>query len=269
MLPLPRVGYRVTKELVVEFAKNLVVGVALPFQAAKLVLRNPKTWPWVLLPIFVTIAVYYWLWSDVFIPWQNSISEVSVHALAGLFGVESSESLKSGLRSLINVLLATFFWIVALLSFSSLSNIATLPVNDFLAEAVEPLCNPPLARDFPSGVAAFFGALWVDLRKSLFAAAVMVVTFFFSWIPIMNFVAIGLVALALTFQYIGYATTRRGMGVRASIGVCFRNLALSFGLGLSCMVLLSIPFIKLVIPPLAVIAGTMMFARITNPPKVG
>ncbi len=236
-------------------------GLTLPLRAVALIFRNPKLWPWVLLPTVITIAAYYFVWADIFLPWQSSISDSSANALAGLFGVDGFANVKSGLQILINILLAAFFWIVALLMFSSLSNLATLPVNDFLAEAVEPLCTPALSRDYPGGIIGFLKALWVDLRKSVVSMAIMVVTFIFSWIPIMNIVAILLVALALTLQYSGYASTRRGLGVRRSIALIFTTLPMSLGLGIACMVLLTVPLLKLLIPSVAVVAGTMLFAR--------
>ena len=78
----------------------------------------------------------------------------------------------------------------------------------------------------------------------------------------MNFVALLLVAFALTLQYSGYASTRRSLGVRKSFGLCLRNFSPSIGFGLACMVLLSLPLIKLLMPPVAVVGGTMLFARI-------
>lgn len=240
---------------------EFVWGITLPARASFLTIRNPRLWPWILLPTAITIAGYYLLWANIFLPWQTSISDASADALAGLFGVDSLANVKSGVHVLINILMAAFFWIVALFSFSSLSNLATLPVNDFLAEAVEPLCTPALSRDYPSGLAWFFKALIVDLRKSIVSIAIMIVTFIFSWIPIMNIVAVLLVALALTLQYSGYASTRRGLGVRKSIVMIFKTLPISLGFGLACMVLLTVPLVKLFIPSIAVVAGTMLFAR--------
>lgn len=241
---------------------DFIWGMLLPLRASALIVAHPRLWPWVAVPIVITVLTYYFLWADLFLPWQLSISNAAANGVAGLFGADSMATLKSGVQTLINILLACFFWIVALLSFSTLSNLATLPVNDFLAEATEPLCTPPLGGDYQGGLAGFLRALWVDLRKSIASTVIILVTFIFSWIPIMNFVALLLVAFALTLQYSGYASTRRNLGVRKSFGLCLRNFSPSIGFGLACMVLLSLPVIKLLIPPVAVVGGTMLFARI-------
>ena len=73
--------------------------------------------------------------------------------------------------------------------------------------------------------------------------------------------AIVLALLLLTFQYVSYPQTRRGENLGTSLAFLGRHFWACLGWGASMTVLFMIPLLSAFMLPIAVVGGTLLYAR--------
>jgi len=231
-------------------------GATLPLRAAWLILKNPSLLVLSILPVMLTFFLYWFSlpqimeWSDLW--------------LTGWFqgrGLETS-----------GILLQTVQWIAAIgllffsvLTFAYVAILLATPLNDFLAERTEKFAQPPLPPLDAPTLKQRFSLIWTDLVKTIFCMGLSLIALLFSWIPILNVFAFVMITLLISLQFLSYPQTRRGMGVKTSIAFTLRSFSSSFGFGLATTFLMAIPMASPLVLPLAVVGGTMLFAKKTDP----
>jgi len=152
-------------------------------------------------------------------------------------------------------------FIAGVLAFTFIAGIAALPFNDGLAELTETRATPPLApiaRVSWSGKARL---LAIDLFKTLCALFMSFFALVFSWIPGLNLIGIVLAFLLISFQFLSYPQTRRGEGVREGVIFLFAHFWACLGFGMSFAFLFALPVVSSLALPLAVVGGTLLYAR--------
>lgn len=229
---------------------SLVWGAALPYRAARTIAGNPRLAAWSIAPALLTLTAFWFGFTQLF-PWLRTAFARQAHAWG--FG--------SGITSVIVLVAEAVLLVLAILSFSGVAVLIASPFNDFLAEAAEKHGAPPLPPAPRGGVRLFFRILRIDLGKAIASLAFAVLALAFSWVPILDFLAVGLGALLLTYQYISYPQTRRGLGLRDSLVFIRRHLFASFGFGFALLALFAIPLLGALALPVAVVGGTLLVAR--------
>ena len=232
--------------------RSLIYGVTLPARAAALILSHPVLIAWSLLPIGVTLVLYY----------------LVIHSLSGL------------VRSWLAVHLATWHWnpngfaaivfsffvhvlllLVGAISFSFVAGIAASPFNDFLAESSEKWATPPLPPVQDRSILIKARLILIDAGKSIAATFAGLAALLLVWVPVVNAITFLLTFLLLTFQYISYPQTRRKQGLGDGIRFLWDHLFACIGFGAALSVLFTIPLISSLALPLAVVGGTLLVAR--------
>ncbi|HAR43063.1 MAG TPA: hypothetical protein DCS07_10620 [Bdellovibrionales bacterium] len=232
--------------------RSFIYGVTLPLSALRLIAARPVLIFWSVVPIGLTLGLYYYLirWIDTTMQgflqnyfaslgWNpNGWAAVSVWIFAKLFMI-----------------------IVAALSFSVSASILASPFNDWLAECSEPWTTPPLPKA-PSfswrGKARLIG---IDVLKSLLALVGTLLALVVAWVPVLNLVALLSAFLLVTFQFISYPQTRRGEGIQDGLRFLWRNVFACAGLGATLSFLFAIPILSSLCLPLAVVSGTLLYAK--------
>lgn len=162
---------------------------------------------------------------------------------------------------LISALMSALLFIGALWFFNQLTFLAAIPLSDFLAEAAEAGCTPPLpAPPEPPRLRDRLRFIGLDAVKSVVAGLASLGAFVLSWIPGANLLSPVLLALALTFQLVSFPQTRRGHGFEAGLRFVGRNLPGSLGFGFAVLLAFSIPVVGALTLPLAIIGGTRLYA---------
>jgi uncharacterized protein involved in cysteine biosynthesis len=232
-------------------------GLSLPWQALKLILRRPVLLAWSLVPIALTLALYAF-----------GIRALQGYARSGIFQVFASHGWDThgwiaGFVLLLTRLLMLF---VGAVTFSFVASVVSSPFNDFLAEAAEPWTIPPLPRTIAPGLGMRARLILVDLSKAIAATLATLIAIAASWIPVLNLVALLFALLLVTFQYISYAQTRRGLGLREGAAFLWRHGYACLGFGAMLSLLFAIPVVASFALPLAVVGGTLLVGRAQGAP---
>ena len=232
-------------------------GFSTPAKAFRIILSSKKLILLSIFPVVITLAVYVFLISQ----FQERLELQALERLHSLEVFRNAGFWTSLSEGLIRWLMRLVIFIFAAVSFSVTSNVLASPFQDFLAEGSEPFTTPPLNKVESSGLGHHIRVLGLDVLKSLLAGVGGILAFAISWIPLINLGALFMIAMLITFQYLSYPQTRRGMGVGASIGFLFKHLPTCLGFGVAFSFLLSIPLLSAFFMPLAVVGGTLIFAR--------
>lgn len=227
-------------------------GLGLPFQALRLILSRPKLLLWSLAPIAITLGLYI----GVFVSIQGPLS---AWITGLLFWLKLTQI--PWLGSVVQVLIDLgILWICAI-TFSAMAALLSTPFSDFLAEASESWCQPPLPPAPRTGCFGWIRLIGIDLGKALFTVPFLVLSMVSAWLPGVNFAVPVMTSLLIVFQFISYPQTRRGLGIGDGVRFLFQHFCACMGLGLMLFGLFSVPFLSALAIPLAVVSGTLLVGR--------
>lgn len=240
---------------------SLVFGATLPFQALRLILSNARLLVWSAIPIVITVALSIWG-----VAWVKA----KLVALGTAWLASHGYAPDSWALQLAVVFLQIVLFVVAAVSFSLLAGIVASPFNDFLAESTERYCRPALP--LPPGAETIrwkIRAVWIDITKTAIIGAIQLVLILFGllafWIPGLNLVPLLAAFWLFTFQFVSYPQTRRGETFGVSFRFLIRHAFASLGFGAVIGTLFAIPVLSAFALPLAVVGGTLLYARANSP----
>ena len=235
--------------------QDLFTGLLTPFRAMRLILTRRELVLWSILPILTTLIAYYLLYNSVFEPFKAWIISSTLNYASGLSAIGW---LKATIDWSLSVVFEVVFWIALAFLFAPFSNLAGLPVNDFLAEASEKHAGlAPIPRASWLGIIRL---ILIDFRKSIVSGLALLICLVLAFIPVLNIFALLAGWLLITFQYITYPQTRREQDTRTSLMFLKEHFALSLGFGIVISIGFSLPLINIVVPPIAVVGGTLLWA---------
>jgi CysZ protein len=238
---------------------SFIFGFTLPLRSLRLILFRPRLVFWSILPIGLTLVLYFFVIRSLV-----SALQLSVLAHVSAFGLS-----QGSLGAWIIVWIAKILiFLVAAMTFSFLATLLSTPFNDFLAESAERWVSPPLPEpEIPSE--GLFAGYWrnkarllaIDFMKTLAASSLAIIALLCSWVPVINAGALLLSFLLMTFQFISYPQTRRGEGIGKGVHFLGRHFFASLGFGIVTSLLFSIPIVSCFMLPLAVVGGTLLVGR--------
>jgi len=227
-------------------------GVLLPFKSLRLIISKPKLIFWSIIPITITLVLYSYLVSQL-----QDQAQIIMGASLLKWQIDPQGWLGIALSLITRVLL----FILGAITFSYMATVVACPFNDFLAEESEKYTTPGLSPVSKPGLRVRFQNMAIDLLKSFVATGATLVFFLVSWIPFVNIIAIIATFLLIAFQFISYPQTRRGETLEQGIRFLWKHFFACFGFGLSLSVLFSLPILASFALPLAVVGGTLLYAR--------
>jgi len=237
---------------------SLTYGFTLPFQALKLVLKNPTLLGFCIIPLLITASLYIY-----FIPDLQVLLKSTLLDLINSLGWDPSGWLAATFLFVGKILL----FLVSAVTFSLFAGVIATPFNDILAEKTERLASPALSEIKPPKGAWFrFQAriVYIDFVKTLAAMFLSLVALFMGWVPGLNIVSMLLVFFLLTFQYVTYPQTRREITMSQAIRFLWQHKFVCLSFGAITSFGYSIPFFSVVMLPLSVISGTLLYAKTAN-----
>jgi CysZ protein len=227
-------------------------GLTLPTRALGTILRHPTLLFWSALPTSITLTIYFFL--------ITRAQHAAKDAVAGYLATWGMDP-----HGWTIWLVMAFTELVLLLAgavtFSVVSSIIASPFNDFLAESAERFTDPPLAPVAHVSPMKKVRLLLIDIAKTLAALVMTIAALLLSWVPVLNVLAFVLAFLLVTFQYVSYAQTRRGLGIGAGARFLWRHLFACAGFGAALSVLFAVPIVSALCVPLAVVGGTLLVGR--------
>lgn len=232
------------------FAADLFFGAWVPFRALRLILTHRKLFSLSFLPILMGILLLgflVFLFVSGFYAWSTQAFEVWASGWSTALATTGA------------VLVGIVIVLMSVYSLGLVAGLIASPFNDFLAEQTEKAANVPLTK--PEGWGQVIRVIWVDLKKTALSLFFLVIITLGMLIPganILFFLGLGLLN---TFTFVTYPQSRRQLGVRDSLGWVFQNLGLSLGFGLVISGLFLVPVLNILVLPIAVVGGTLLYFR--------
>ena len=238
---------------------SLRFGLALPWQAARLIGRTPPLLFWSAIPMGLTLVLYYYVIGSLIALAQGVLaaSFVFLGAAPGGLVLWLLQALSNGVLLL-----------VAALTFAFTSSVLASPFNDQLAAQAEKYAAPALPPVAPATRGRQVDLLLVDLAKAVATGTASVVALLVAWIPIVNLFSFAAAFQLVAFQYLSYPQTRRDIGLAPGALFLWRHAWACAGFGLTITVLFALPVVSSVALPVAVVAGTLLAARAPGGPNI-
>lgn len=227
-------------------------GLGLPFRSAGLVVGDRRLLGLALLPFLLGVGLSIWLGKSL-----DSMLEAQATAVLTRFGFEAT----GFLGALLGYLIGFLALLSATLLLPFVNSLAAVPFNDFLAEATESRASPPLAPVPGPNMGQRMALIWMDLAKTGAALLVTLPLLVLSFVPGAQLVCFPLLWLLYAFQMLSFPQTRRAEGVGDAVRFIRANLGACLGFGLAHAFLGLVPLLSHLGPPLAVVGGTLLYAR--------
>lgn len=233
-------------------ARSLWFGLTLPYRAGCLILSSGTLLFWSVLPVILTFVLYVY-----------GISTLQGYAIGFLRAhiVEWVGSPDGIIGMSVMFLGRMSLWVVAAFTFAVVSSMVASPFNDRLAERTEGYTLPPLPPAVCKSIRQQIKLVGIDIFKTMSVAFAGLFALLVLLVPVLNIIAFVIVSLLVTFQYISYPQTRRGIGLARGARFLWDHIFACAGFGAALTVLFAVPFFSSIVLPVAVTGGTILVAR--------
>ncbi len=204
---------------------------------------------WAILPLLVNFFVFaVVLVSSVWAAahYASRLSETSWGLVWGSLG---------GLAAFLVILLICFF------SFGLIAPVFAAPFNELLSQATEKrIAGDTGELKDRSFAAEMTRALWSAVKMFLLEMIVVLPAMLLLLIPFLGAVLFALPAgFFIALAYLDYSLDRRKLGVRRKLSFCRRHTADILGFGIVTYAFMMIPFLNVLMIPVAAVGGTRLF----------
>jgi len=236
-------------------------GIALPLMALGFLLRRPRLWPLIIIPLIVNVLLLATL-----IGW--GFSEFAILLTDWLEGAQAWYW--SALRWIAKVLFVGLILFVVYFIFTPLALLIAAPFNDFLAEEVEHSYGFAITDNRPWIRRVFgeaFFAVVSGIKRLTVALSVLVLLLALNLIPFIGIVLYVVFTFIWTCwcavtEFTGYAADRRHLGLGKKWMMMSRHWPISTGFGLMCVGFMMIPFVNALLVPISAVGGTILFGML-------
>ncbi|AFZ48490.1 protein of unknown function DUF540 [Cyanobacterium stanieri PCC 7202] len=247
-------------------------GAIYPFKALQMILKYQKLWQYLIIPILINIAVgvgvYFLLLQPsllLFDILQNDLNAIALsyvnrlpEALGFLLPITSIFAIV--IRTLLTIILFVLIGFIIVQFGSVLGS----PWYGKLSEEIEIIKLGNLELVEVNALQDILRALLFELKKLLLIALVAIPLFLLNFIPAFGNLISGIGGLSLTvfiicLDFFDAPLERRKLKFRHKIQFVLARFPSSAGFGLMCLGLISIPLLNLIVVPLCVSGGTLLF----------
>lgn len=243
---------------------GLLTGAVYPFRALGLLMRTPRLWGYVAIPILLNIVVGATLYFGLLTAGMHSIDTfvADLPGWAAVLGALLRVLLIIGLLIATGFMLVRFGVVLGSPWYGRLSERLEQELTGW-APPAEPLTAGGIARDISR-------ALLFELKKLLLVIVIALPLLLLNFVPVVGQVLqtagwIVLGALISCLDFLDGPLERRRLRFRTKLGVIRHALPASAAFGLICLGLISIPLLNLLIIPVCVAAGTLFFCEQARP----
>jgi CysZ protein len=236
----------------------LFAGGLYPFRSLALLVRTPRLWDYVLIPVILNLLVGIGLYAGLFFAGLGVIDDMVARLPQWLMLIEVV------LQAILVVLLLIIIGFV-LLRFGV---VLGSPWYSRLSEQLEAMRLGTHPESAPLSVQTVAAALWdallFEVKKVLLlvglGAPLLLLDFFPPVGPILGTAGLTLLAATIIFlDFLDPPLSRRVRSFRARLGYLWRGLPSSASFSLVCLALVSIPLVNLLAIPVCVGGGTLFF----------
>ena len=240
-------------------------GFSLPLEAAGFLLGKPRLWPWAIAPLLLNAVLYVGV--IVLALWLIGSWEVEV-------AWEFWGSTGAWLSGVVNWILSVGKWVVSLpiifavcyFSFTAVGMVVASPLNDMLSERSErTIVGEPdgATISWRLTAALMMYSIWDSLMIVLRQLGWSIVALPFLVIPVVGALPLLLVNAYFTGRgFIDIATARNHLRLHHTSAVLAKRRVQVLGLGGAMMLAFAVPFVGLLMLPVGVVAGALLYCRV-------
>lgn len=251
--------------------RGFMSGFSLPLEAAGFLLSKPKLWPWAIAPLVLNallyvgvIAMAIWLVGS----WQVEVAW------------EFWGSTGRWLSDIVNWLFSVMKWLVSIplifvvcyFSFTAVGMVVASPLNDMLSERSErSIVGEPEGESISWRLTAalMMYSIWDSLMIVLRQLGWSIVALPFLVVPVVGALPLLLVNAYFTGRgFIDIATARNHLRLHHTSAVLSKRRMQVLGLGGAMMLAFTVPFVGLLLLPVGVVAGALLYCRVDWPAEV-
>ena len=241
---------------------GLARGLLRPGRAAQLLLAEPGLKRYLVMPLIVTGAVYLFVWSILlYLLWHWDIPDFGPWEFAGWLGPLASRVLNQAAEVSKWLVGIPLVLIISYFTFTTVGMIVASPFNDMLSERVERAIRRSTSAESTTGtlqatIRSIAHSAWLGGAQ----AVAVVATLPLLLVPLVGIVPLFVVTAYFTgIGFLDVPAARHGLrhGDRRAL-VAGRRAEL-LGLGIAMQLLFWIPFLGLLLLPVGVVAGTLMY----------
>lgn len=247
-------------------------GVLYPFKALQMILKYKNLWQYLIIPILINIAVgiavYFLLLQPSLLFFDILQEDLRAIALNYINNLPETLSFLLPITSIftgfIRFLLTIILFIIVGFIIVQFGSILGSPWYGKLSEKIEIIKLGNLELVEINALQDILRALLFELKKLLLIALVAIPLFLLNFIPAFGNLISGIGGLSLTvfiicLDFFDAPLERRRLKFRDKIQFVLARFPSSAGFGLMCLGLISIPLLNLIVVPLCVSGGTLLF----------
>ncbi|MGY6528472.1 MAG: EI24 domain-containing protein [Cyanobacterium sp.] len=251
---------------------GFVDGLLYPIKALQLIVNNKKLWQYLIIPIIINfvvgLGVYFLLLQPSLLFFDILENNIGAIALNYVNRLPEAMGFLLPITSIFVVIIRTLLTIILLIIVGFIivqfGSVLGSPWYGKLSEEIEIIKLGNLELVEVNIFEDILRALLFELKKLLFIALVAIPLFLLNFIPAFGNVISGVGGLTLTvliicLDFFDAPLERRRLKFRHKIQFVFARFPSSAGFGLVCLGLISIPLLNLVVVPLCVSGGTLLF----------
>jgi CysZ protein len=251
---------------------GLLRGATYPFRAFHLFLKNPRLWQYLIIPILVNLILGILLYVAFLFPSWEFIQNLIMKISAGL--EQLIINLPSWLGLLIYLIIA-IGWLVKIILILALFLIIGFILVQFgtilgspwygkLSEELEKIKTGKVEVIEVNIFVDIWRAILFEIKKLLLMLTIGLPLLLLNLVPTLgNLIsAIGGIILTATIvclDFLDAPLERRRLPFRQKLSLVWQGFPTTAGFSLVCLGLISIPFLNLLIIPICVASGTLLF----------
>lgn len=238
------------------FGKEFTKGFWAPWRALRMIVRSPRMFTLVAIPLAINIALY-----AVFFHYSTDYLDSVVNGWLE----QMTQSMPLWFITISRYGLKIISWLilglVAALTFTVVSGIVSAPFNDHLSRAALKARLYELGTTLPGPPTnlTMGQTIVLELKRMTILIGVTVFALLMGLIPLMQLPALAIGAAVVSFEYFGYPISQRSARLGTVIWFTLRHPGLSLGLGTFLLLMMALPFTSVLYIPLAVVAGTTLY----------
>ncbi len=212
----------------------------------------------VLCPLLIGIILYVFLGRFI-------LSEGLSYGNALISEYLSNETIGGVLSFIVATLLSILLFFFVNWTFVLLLSVIASPFNDMLSSRIEKTMRNEKPQDLKESLAQMFkrigSVLFTEIKKVFFILILSLFAFVFGYIPVLTPVSVIISVLLLAISFLDYSWSRNELSFKECKKDLLKNI-LSYILGGGIfMAIVSIPFINIIVPPLATSYFTILWLK--------
>ncbi|MBF2057385.1 MAG: EI24 domain-containing protein [Cyanobacterium sp. T60_A2020_053] len=250
---------------------GFLTGFFYPFQALNLIAKNKSLWQYLIIPILINIIIGIITYLLILQPslnlWETVVNNLVISLQEFIKNLPQWLNIliiiTNFISSIIRGLLLIVMFIVIGIIIAQFGGVLGAPWYGKLSEKIEVIKRGQLEIIEIDPLQDIVRAILFELKKILLSIIVGLPLFLLNFIPAVgNVISVyGGSMLTITIvclDFLDATLERKRLKFREKLTFVFKEFPRTFGFGLACLIMISIPLLNLIIVPMCVCAGTLL-----------